>query len=267
MGEMIGAVISSPARRIRTAEEMSAFAPFVDAAVAIDPTNFENTFLSYYTWGGALGIGLDLTLRDRSDGRVTLDHFMRALWERHGKPGGRVPGYVDRPYAVADLRNALADVSGDRVFADDFFARFVQGHEVVDYRGLLARAGLVLRQVNRGQASAGRLTLQDSDGKVRVAAPVPFDSPAYTAGLDRDDVVVSIGGVAVSRGSDFEAAIRSRRPGESVPLIFERRGQRVTATVRLVDDPQQEVVTVETAGQALTDAQKRFRDAWLSSLQ
>ncbi len=267
IGETIDAVMNSPARRIRTAEEMSAFAPFKDAAVSIDATNFDNTFLSYYTWGGAIGLGLDLTLRDRTDGRVTLDHFMRALWERHGKPGGHILGYVDRPYTVADLKSALADVSGDKAFADDFFARFIQGHEVVDYRRLLARAGFVLRQAKRGQASAGRLTLQDLGGKVRVVALVPPDSPAYAAGLERDDVVVSVGGVPVSRRSDVEVALRSRRPGESVPLVFERRGRRVMAAMRLVDDPQQEVVTAEDAGQALTAAQKSFRDAWLRSLQ
>jgi len=76
----INAVMFDPGRRIRTAEEMSRFAPFVDAATSIDPTNFSNTFISYYTWGAAIGLGLDLSLRERSDGRITLDHFMRALW-------------------------------------------------------------------------------------------------------------------------------------------------------------------------------------------
>ena len=59
---------------------MSRLAPFVDAATSIDQTNFANTYISYYTWGTALGLGLDLSLRDRTDGKVTLDDFMRALW-------------------------------------------------------------------------------------------------------------------------------------------------------------------------------------------
>jgi predicted metalloprotease with PDZ domain len=29
-----------------------------------------------------IGLGLDLTLRERSDGRITLDDFMRALWDK-----------------------------------------------------------------------------------------------------------------------------------------------------------------------------------------
>ncbi len=43
---------------------MSQLAPFVDAAVSIDRTAWGNTFISYYTWGAAVGLGLDLSLRE-----------------------------------------------------------------------------------------------------------------------------------------------------------------------------------------------------------
>src|SRR5687767_249556 len=142
MIEAVNTVTNSPGRTIRSAEDMSRLAPFVDAAVSIDRTDFDNTYISYYTWGAAIGLGLDLALRDRSNGKVTLDHFMRALWQKHGKPGGKTPGYVDNPYSVADLKAALAAVSGDAAFADDFFARYIQGRELVDYQRLLDRFGL-----------------------------------------------------------------------------------------------------------------------------
>ena len=92
MGAAIDTVVNSPGRSIRSAVEMSQMAPFVDRASFTDRTNFANTFISYYTWGSVIGLGLDLTLRDRSDGRVTLDDFMRALWEKYGRPGTRTPG-------------------------------------------------------------------------------------------------------------------------------------------------------------------------------
>ena len=50
-----------------------------------------------------------------------------------------------------------------------------------------------------------------------------------------------------------------------MPVVFERRGQRVTARLTLVEDPRQEVVPIEQTGQALGLAQKRFRDQWLGS--
>jgi predicted metalloprotease with PDZ domain len=264
MGRAIDAVLLSPGRTIRSVVEMSQFAPFVDEAAAIDPTSADNTFTSYYTWGQVIALGLDLTLRDRSDGRVTLDTFMRALWDRHGRPG-QATTTVERPYTMDDLKQVLASVSGDAAFANDFFARYIEGRETIDYAPLLARAGFLWRRVSPGRAYAGVLRLEDEPDGVRVAAATLFGSPVYRAGIDREDRLVSVGGVAVSTGEDVERAIQSRKPGEAVPIVFERRGRRVTSTIELIEDPRHELVPMEEAGQTLTDAQRRVRDAWLSS--
>jgi predicted metalloprotease with PDZ domain len=198
LAHTINTVMLSPGRRIRTAEEMSRFAPFVDNTVSVDPTNVENTFISYYTWGAAIGLGLDLSLRHRTDGKVTLDHLMREMWQRFGKSGERVPGYVEKPYTMADLQAALASVAHDAPFASDFVARYVQGHDIVDYRQLLGRAGLHMKAVNPGAGWAGSIDGQESDRGFRITRGVPFGSPAYEAGLERDDVIISIAGDHVS---------------------------------------------------------------------
>ena len=265
IGGAINRVVASPGRQIRSAVEMSQFAPFVDAATSTDPTVFDNTYLSYYTWGEGIGLALDLTLRDRSDGRVTLDNFMRALWTKYGRSTARVPGYVDTPYTMTDLKTTLAEVSGDASFANDFFARYIEGHEVIDYARLLARAGFVLRPAAAGRGFIGAVPLRDGPRGVRIAAAVPFASPAYAAGLDRDDVIVSIGGMRVTRADEVDRAITSRKPGDSVQVVFERRGESVTSTIRLGEDPGRDLVPAEQAGQPLSDTQRRFRDAWLSS--
>jgi predicted metalloprotease with PDZ domain len=262
LASAVNAVTLSPGRRVRTAEEMSRFAPFVDAAAAIDRTNFDNTFISYYTWGAAIGLGLDLSLRDRSDGTVTLDHYMRALWQQYGKSGERVPGYVEKPYTIADLESVLATVSGDAAFADQFFARYIQGHDVVDYARLLARAGLVVRPRHPGRAWIGDLSLQ-SHTSVRITRIVPAESPAYEAGLERDDVIVSFGGTTLNSEADLDKEMQKHKPGENVEVVFERRGRRITSTVRLAEDRQIEIVPAEDAGGTVTAAQKRFRAEWL----
>jgi predicted metalloprotease with PDZ domain len=263
MGRLVDTVLTSPGRQLRSPVEMSQLAPFVDAATAIDRTNFDNTFISYYTWGAAIGLALDLALRERSDGRVTLDHYMRTLWDRHGK--GMAPiGQVASPYTLADLKSALASIS-DQAFADDFFAKYIEGREVADYTRLLARAGFLVRPVAPARPTAGPLRLQDGQRGVRVSAATPMGSPAYEAGLDRDDIITSIGGVRVTTADQVDRAITTRKPGDTLPVTFERRGQSVSAAIRLVEDPRREVVAAEQAGQALTDDQRRFRDAWLSS--
>jgi predicted metalloprotease with PDZ domain len=265
IGSAINSVTLSPGRQIRTAEEMSQMAPFVDAAAAIDRTNVPNTFISYYTWGEAIALGLDLTLRERSGGKASLDDFMRAMWEKFGKPGGHAPGYVDHPYTMTDARAVLAAIAGDAAFADDFFARFIQGHEVVNYARLLSDAGLVLRPRAPQGGFAGELRLQDAAGGVRIVGEVLFGSPAYDAGLERDDVIIALDSASAARAGEVDAAIRAARPGTSLVVTYLRRNQRVTSTIRVIADPHIEVVPAELAGQPLTDAQRTFRDAWLRS--
>jgi predicted metalloprotease with PDZ domain len=170
-----------PMARPRSAVEMSRLAPLVDGAASVDYASL-NGYISYYTWGEVVGLGLDLTLRERTGGSVTLDDYMRALWVRFGRSAAARPGYVASPYTLADLRATLAEVSGDPSFAADFFEKYIEGRDVVEYGSLLSRAGFVLR------------------------------------------------------------------PQTSLPA----RGEY-------------EVVPAEQAGQPLTDAQRSFRDAWLSS--
>ena len=264
LGGAIDTVITSPGRTLRSAVEMSQLAPFVDRAATGDRTNFDNTFISYYTWGSEIAIGLDLMLRDRSDGRVSLDDFMRALWERYGKPGTRVAGYVETPYTSNDLKAVLASVSGDVAFANDFFARYVDGREVVDFQKLVARAGLLWRPVAPGRAYAGTLRIQETQAGARIIEEVPSGSPAYAAGLARDDVIVSIGGTKVTTAADIDKVIATRKPGDPLPIVYDRRGERVTSALTLVENPHRELVAVEDAGQTLSDEQRRFRDRWLS---
>ena len=261
-GATLDVVIASPGRQLNSAIGMSRLAPFTDAATAIDPTNFGNTFVSYYTWGEAIGLGLDLTLRSRTGGTVTLDDYMRVLWERFGKPGGSVPGTVDHPYTLADARSVLADVSGDEQFAATFFDRFIAGRAVVDYAELLDRAGLVLQPRAPGLASLGRVRLGSG---MTVMAPTPYGSPLYEAGVDRDDVLTALDGDRVSSAADLARILRSRQPGDTVEVGFLRRGARFESTMTLVEDPGVGIVTLESTGGRLSGEQARFRNAWLGS--
>src|SRR6185295_454826 len=181
-GQLVESV-SGPGHLVRSAEEMSRMAPFIDGGRTVDRTNWSTTVISYYPFGGAIALAMDLTLRDRSDGRLSLDDFMRAMWTTYGKPGGRREGYVDNPYTIADGEATLAAVSGDRAFARDFFARYIQGHEVADYARLLARAGFTMKKRNPGSAWLGDLRLESRDGW-RVTGLVPPTWPIYATGLD-----------------------------------------------------------------------------------
>jgi predicted metalloprotease with PDZ domain len=207
---------------------------------------------------------------------------MRAMWVAHGKPGGPSPGLVARPYTLGDARDRLAEVSGDRAFAVEFFEKYIEGREVPDYRRLFARAGLVLRKVNPGAAwsgvldggagarrtgrrSAPTVAGPSSSGGVRIEGLVPWGTPAFQAGLDDGDVVTHADGKPVTGVEDWQAAVRAHQPGDQMPIEFTRRGAPMRTVVKLAEDPALEVVAVESTGGTLSTDQKAFRAAWLSS--
>ena len=257
--------VSGPGHLLRSAEEMSRMAAFIDGGRTVDKTNWSISVTSYYPFGGAIALALDLTLRDRSGGRLSLDDFMRAMWRAYGKPGGSREGYVDRPYTIADAEETLASVSGDRAFARDFFSRFIQGHDVADYARLLARAGFVVRKKNAGSAWLGDLRLDMRNG-VRVGTLIAPSWPVYRAGLDQDDLLQMVGGQPIKEESDLSTVLRQHKPGDSVPIVFsDRTGKATTAAVVLAEDPHVEIVPVESGTGSLTDAQQAFRREWLGA--
>jgi predicted metalloprotease with PDZ domain len=253
---MLNTVINGRGRRYHTPIEMSMQAPFVDAAVSVDPHNRANTFLSYYTWGAAIGLGLDLSLRTRFDG-LSLDHYLRALWQRHGRSGA--------PYTLDDLFAALAALTGGEAFAAEFFDRYIGGSDVPDYAALLARAGFLLRRAAPGQASLGPIPLQEQGGRVTVAGNTLVGTPWRDAGVGRLDRLVSLDGEPIAAVARIAELAAGRRPGETAMLVFEQRGRERTAMIRFVENEQLEVVTFEAAGETVTPEMLALREAWLGS--
>lgn len=260
---IINAVTLSPGRQLRSAVDMSRLAPFVDAAASIDRTAWPNLFISYYTYGSAIGFALDVSLRDRSNGTVSGDDYMRAVWQRFGRTPSE-PGLVATPYTIADLEAVLAQVSGDRAFAREFFQRYVEGRELVDYARLLKRAGLIVRRPQEGRPTLGSVQLSAATAGVRVASLVAFDAPLARAGVAQDDHLVALDGVELTQPAQVTEILARHRPGDQVSLrVVRRSGERFEATVTLAEDQRVEVVSAEQAGQALSDDMRRFRAQWM----
>ncbi|MFW6198404.1 MAG: PDZ domain-containing protein, partial [Acidobacteriota bacterium] len=264
LGGTINAVRRSPAVQLRSAVQMSRLAPFVDAARPVDATYWDNTFLSYYTFGAAIGLGLDLTLRDRSDGEITLDDYMRALWQRFGAPDA---GSVDvgRAYTTADAAEVLAEVSGDPGFAREFFARHIEGNEAIDHGPLLLRAGLLVRP-RRPQTPHVGMSVQRTEAGLEVTAPTTWGAPAYEAGIDLGDVVLQLDGRSLRSPDELYDAIGEHEPGDDVTLRIRRRGgEELTVSLTLAPNPIIEIVPVERTGEGLEPSQRAFREGWLGS--
>ena len=270
-GGAINAVVNGSGRHVRSAVDMSRHAPFTDAAAAIDKTDFGRSFISYYTYGAAVALALDLSLREKSDGAITLDDYMRLLWTTYGTPASATPGAVAKPYTMGDLRDRLADLTKDRAFADEFFAKYIEGREVVNYERLMLQAGFVVRPRSPELGWVGNVQVSPVDGGLMVNPPqgntinpIAFGTPAYEAGLDYGHIITMIDGQPAT--IDTFGAMSRKRPGEMATMTVRRRGgQTVTTTITLQPNPTLAVIDVEAAGATMTEMQRAFRSAWLGS--
>jgi predicted metalloprotease with PDZ domain len=267
-------VINTPGRAVRSAVQMSEYAPFADGAGGfVDATDINRTFLTYYTYGAGIALALDLSLREMSDGKQSLDDYMKLLWTRHGKPGGTAPGLVSKPYTVKDLRDHLATLTGNRKFADDFFDKYVESREAPEYAQLLAPAGYSLEMAPAERGWLGNAAVSETPNGLVVGlggptgggpprpSPVPFNTPLYDAGIDSGDTIKTIDGQPATAST--WAAIADKKPGDRVSLGVTRRGgETITRTITLKQDPTaRQVIVMEN----LSAAQKAFRDSWFAT--
>ncbi|MEO7191870.1 MAG: PDZ domain-containing protein [Vicinamibacterales bacterium] len=268
---MVGAVINGSGRLVRSPVQMSEHGPFDDAAVANDVDDRSRTFISYYTYGAAVAMALDLSLREMSAGRLTLDDYMRRLWQQFGQVSA-APGYVARPYTLADLRRALSDLTGNSAFANSFFDRYVEGRDVADYAHLLGLAGYTLRHGAPTRGWPGNVLVSPEARGLRIGTGpnggpgtlVPFGTPAYDAGLDSGDLILTIDGQPATQQA--WAAVAQRAPGDRLQLQVERRdGARTAVTLTLAANPGLQLAPNEALGLAVSETQRAFRAAWLGS--
>jgi predicted metalloprotease with PDZ domain len=252
MGGIANSVTNAPGRAFFSPVEMSMQAPFVDAATALDPNNRNNTFLSYYTWGSGVALGLDLMLRESFPG-VTLDHVMRDMWRTHG--------LTEKSYAVSDIEAALARVSGDAVFAREFFDRYVRGKDAPDYAQLLAAVGIAVSASRPGEAWMAPVgQVSTSDGHAVVTGTPTLGSPLYGAGLDRNDRILSLDGRTLGPSLSPWDVLADHRPGDVISVRFESRGAEYEAQMTLSQDPKF-TAQLETGG-AFTAAERAFLSSW-----
>ena len=251
---LANAVLNSPGAKNYSPIQSSRYAVFADAGVAIDQTNKANIFLSYYTYGAATALALDLRLR--SEFKLCLDDYMRALWEAYGKP--------EIAYTVSDLEKTLAALTKNPAFAADFFKRYIYGTEKNDYAKLLLNAGFVLRKANPGKAYTGITRLTVENGKVTLPQTT-IGTPAYNAGLDVDNVLLTIDGVEIKDQAALTKLTEAHKPGDVVEVAYSYRGEAKSTKLTFAENPTLEVVSIEKTGASLTKEMQNFRDNWLNS--
>lgn len=235
-----------------TPEGASQLATFTDAGTSIDRTNFKNIFFSYYYYGRAMGLALDLSIRAQFPGK-SLDDFMRQMWLDFGR--------AQIPYSREDVVATLAKVTGDQRFADKFFAEHIYGQTTPDYQTLLASAGLMLEQKDNESAYVGNIYFNFDGKAAMVSNQILVDSPLYRAGIEHGDQIVKLGRRTIRSANLWDKALEQFKPGDTTTIEYIQRGETVKTQITFISDPAFTVKKFDEDNR--TEAQQTFLDNWI----
>jgi len=204
------------------------------------PTAFS---ISYYTQGQNLGALLDLSIRNDTDGRSSLDDVMRTLFSDFYKRG--------KGFTTEDMISIINRLT--KKDYHDFYRRYIFGTEVPDYNKILGYAGYKLDKTAR-QSPVFGFGARNRSGGLTVLAVEP-DSPATAAGLKVGDIITKINGEDARRSDFGELA------GKTIKLSVKRGSQEEELTMNVGS---REFTAFSAAELPNPDAkQLRVRESWL----
>ena len=249
-----------PGRRFMSAEQSSFDAWFYDRTPQMQETNFSNATISYYNKGALLGLLLDLEIRERTNGRKSLDDLLRSMYQKFYEAPPSTYYLPGKGYTEQDILATLNQISGKDFTA--FFKHCVEGTDPLPYAQVLGAAGLRLSvQAAPGAPPSLDILGRSTDTGVRVMSVRPGGA-ADRAGLSRDDVLIAVDQLSLATHT-LDDRLRMYPPGAAVPFTVERQGNRLTITVKL-DPPMANDYRIEEVPDA-SPAQIRIRQAWLQT--
>ncbi len=229
--------------------------------------NSPNANVSYYTKGAMVALALDLETRLRTEGRVSLDDIMRALWQAHG-------GDSCHGMAEGSFEELAAEVTG--LDLGEFFRSALRTTRDPPIGILLAQFGVRLNfRAARSEADLGGTGGREADrprpwlglrtrnlhGRIRVSH-VLDGGPAQRAGIAADDEIIAVRGVRT--GPDTYGSLVERLTiGRPAEVHLFRRDELLQIEVTPVETPR-DTCFLSLDDQASAEALSR-RAQWLGT--
>lgn len=180
--------------------------------------NAPNAIVSYYTKGSLVALGLDLTIREATKNKKTLDDVMRYVWQNYGKAFYSKKGGVG--IAEEAMLALFEEISGVKL--GHYFANYIYGTKDVPLAKLLKSSGIDYTEKKETQASLGiRTSAQKELCKI---THVYEDGAAYLAGVSAGDTLLSIDRLKVPAKGP-EALLKRYQPKQKVHLVLFRRDE------------------------------------------
>lgn len=240
-------VINTPGAKIQSAAESS-----FDAWIKYyrPNENSNNSSVSYYSKGEVVGLLMDLEIAHATKGTRSLDDVMKAMYEQCKK--------LNRGYTDAEFKTMVEKVSG--ISFTDFWAKYVNGVYPVEYAKYFGYAGVKVKDDNEGNnISYLGATSKITEGH-NVIIAVSRNSAAWNDGLNVNDEVVSVDGVAADSVLAKMAVLRDKKPGDVVTIKVKRDLLDKDIKVTLKANPN---VKLMAGAENLTDEERSVLKKWM----
>jgi len=181
-----------------------------------------NKTISPYDKGPALGIMLDFSIRHKSGNKRSLDDVMRFLYQEYYQKEKR--GFTEK-----EFKAACEKMAGEPL--DDFF-EYTGTLKQVDYPKYFGYAGLQIDTVPQEQPGAwlGATVRERNDSLI--VTRVDWPSPAWDAGIRRNDVLLTVNGITLSQKA-FEESLSSMKPAERIKLLITKGAEKKELVIDL----------------------------------
>jgi predicted metalloprotease with PDZ domain len=214
------------------------------------PDDAADDWDAYYARGHMIALGIDATMRARTQGRHGLDEVLRAELAEADRAGGVAPIDTER---LARAVDALAPGVGARLIA---WAR--GGHEAAAIAEALPALGLSLA-IREAPPRTVAGFAAERDGETLHVVAVGEGGPADVAGLKPGDRIVALDGAPPP--AKWPETIAKKSPGATL-VVAAVRGMRAIE-LHLTLGSERDVVCKLTQAPA-TPAITKLRDAYLT---
>jgi len=252
-GKKLQKYVNTPGRKVASLEEVS-FNTWIDLYKPYEET--PNQSVSYYLKGDLATMCLDLEIRNRTEGRSSVEAVFRTLWEEYGSR--------DRGLEETEILPVANRVTG--LDLAEFFQRYISGTGEIDFSVFLGYAGLKVEPQEHppgkeDEPPAGWLgvNLRDEAGRARISSVID-EGPGRRAGLSPDDEIVALDGQRVTF-ADLPKSLQRFPPGSSVEVTVFRRGFLTSVPVETGKVPPEKllIVPVDNA----SPVARRVYEAWI----
>lgn len=218
--------------------------------------NAPNAIISYYTKGSLIALALDLTIRQQTGGKRSLDDILLYLWQHFGQTR---TGIED-----GEIEAVCAQVSGLNL--DDFFDQYLFGTEDIDFQALFADFGVdFILQTAKGLDDLGGSELSPDETEIPTSLGANLTNlesglkvthiwnqqAAYHAGISAGDVIIALNNLKLTSKAQVDQLLKRSQPGHEITCHYFRRDELRSTSIKLMAPLLDRVVLKSTATEQL----------------